>query len=164
MGFTEKAVKHFGLTVDFREAGFILPDGKMLDFSGRHWDRHVPGGWRTVSHDDLLEADEDEPSSMEEIAGKYGMIRIYQCYGAEILSAPTGAQWKKLKELFEYCLFEKQSKAAYRLDLVDGYNQYDTVTIDDYESFGDAKKRVIAFFKKICDCKTGFEPCCGRGD
>jgi hypothetical protein len=32
----ETAKKHFGTTQDLREAGYILPDGTMLDFSGRH--------------------------------------------------------------------------------------------------------------------------------
>ena len=31
-----KAKKHFGTTEDFREAGWILPDGSMLDFSGKN--------------------------------------------------------------------------------------------------------------------------------
>ena len=30
----EAAVERFGVTSDFREAGFVLPDGSMLDFSG----------------------------------------------------------------------------------------------------------------------------------
>ena len=32
----DTAKKKFGLTSDLREAGYILPDGTMLDFSGRH--------------------------------------------------------------------------------------------------------------------------------
>ena len=31
------AIKNHGLTRNINEAGYILPDGKMLDFSGRHW-------------------------------------------------------------------------------------------------------------------------------
>ena len=32
--FRQKAVKQFGITDDFTRAGYLLPDGKMLDFSG----------------------------------------------------------------------------------------------------------------------------------
>ena len=32
----DTAKNKFGLTSDIREAGYILPDGTMLDFSGRH--------------------------------------------------------------------------------------------------------------------------------
>jgi hypothetical protein len=34
-GFNKLAIKHYGLTDNPSEAGFILPEGKMLDFSGR---------------------------------------------------------------------------------------------------------------------------------
>ena len=34
-GVRSKAIKEIGLTSDFREAGYILEDGKMLDFSGK---------------------------------------------------------------------------------------------------------------------------------
>jgi len=33
----QKAVNHFGVTDNPREAGYILPDGRLLDFSGRHY-------------------------------------------------------------------------------------------------------------------------------
>ena len=51
-----RAKKEFGITDDFREAGFILPSGEMLDFSNRQREeRSFPGkverGWRTIEHD-----------------------------------------------------------------------------------------------------------------
>lgn len=36
----QKLVQEHGLTRDFREAGYILPDGRMVDFSGRHHSNH----------------------------------------------------------------------------------------------------------------------------
>lgn len=48
----------FGLTKDVREAGYILPDGKMLDFSGRHEgaaDQDVRGA-RSVDHSQVTDA------------------------------------------------------------------------------------------------------------
>lgn len=32
-----QAKEHFGVTRDFREAGYVLPDGSMLDMTGRHY-------------------------------------------------------------------------------------------------------------------------------
>ena len=32
----QRAIAHFGVTDDIREAGFLTPTGKFLDFSGRH--------------------------------------------------------------------------------------------------------------------------------
>ena len=34
---TQIAKEHFGITLDPREAGYILENGEMLDFSGRHY-------------------------------------------------------------------------------------------------------------------------------
>jgi len=34
--YINKAIEHFGLTDDPNEAGYILPDGTMLDFSGKN--------------------------------------------------------------------------------------------------------------------------------
>lgn len=46
------AKKYFGTTNDLRECGFILPDGSMLDLSGRHngAEESVISGRRTVDH------------------------------------------------------------------------------------------------------------------
>lgn len=49
------AKKRFGRTFDLREAGYILPDGVMLDFSGRHEmepgsDTSYLAGYRSVDH------------------------------------------------------------------------------------------------------------------
>lgn len=46
------AKKYFGTTNDLRECGFILPDGSMLDLSGRHngAEESVISGRRTVYH------------------------------------------------------------------------------------------------------------------
>jgi len=48
----DAAKKMFGVTNDMRECGFILPDGTMLDFSGKHKtdDKASLDGRRTVYH------------------------------------------------------------------------------------------------------------------
>ena len=50
--------RHFGTTSDPRVCGYILPNGKMLDFSGAHWtdDHKAPQpGHRKVDHRDIRE-------------------------------------------------------------------------------------------------------------
>jgi hypothetical protein len=32
----KEAKERFGITYNLKEAGYVLPDGSMLDFSGRH--------------------------------------------------------------------------------------------------------------------------------
>ncbi len=54
----EQAKKLFGTTRDVREAGYVLPDGSMLDFSGRHLmnpssDTSFLRGRRTLDHRDI---------------------------------------------------------------------------------------------------------------
>ena len=36
MNIQEAAKQYFGVTTDYKEAGYILPDGSMLDLSGKH--------------------------------------------------------------------------------------------------------------------------------
>ncbi len=56
--FFEQAKKLFGTTYDIREAGYVLPDGSMLDFSGRHLmnpgsDTSFLRGRRTTDHREI---------------------------------------------------------------------------------------------------------------
>ena len=51
----DTAKRKFGETKDIREAGYVLPDGVMLDFSGRHEldpgsDSSFLAGRRTTDH------------------------------------------------------------------------------------------------------------------
>jgi len=46
-----KAKAEFGVTEDFDEAGYILPDGEMLDFSGKN--QGAIGRDREVDHREI---------------------------------------------------------------------------------------------------------------
>jgi len=49
-----KTVKEeFGITFNIREAGFLLPDGELLDFSGRKWGMGKVGGQRLLDHTEI---------------------------------------------------------------------------------------------------------------
>ena len=48
------AEQHFGTTYKISEAGYLLTDGRLLDFSGKH--EGGPGGYRTVDHRDITDA------------------------------------------------------------------------------------------------------------
>ena len=47
----ERAVEEFGTTTRFSEAGYLLPDGQMLDFSGKN--DGGPKGARTIDHREI---------------------------------------------------------------------------------------------------------------
>lgn len=101
----------FGTTNDIREAGYILPDGSMLDFSGRHQvegDASFLNGDRTVDHREIADIAydaEDNETGIKTDLGDFldrGAIRIDSNAGAINLNvAPTKAQKDRLKRLIE---------------------------------------------------------------
>jgi len=110
----DTAKKKFGVTSDLREAGYILPDGTMLDFSGRHElfgadDRGISGR-RTTDHRGISqiayaydaegnEIDTGVETTMPDFIER-GAIRIDANAGTINLSVkPTAAQRKALQRL-----------------------------------------------------------------
>lgn len=99
----DRAVEIFGTTKDTKEAFYILPDGRMLDGSGRHWggDERDVAGQRQVDHQDINEALDSDASGSEalyEWMGKTGAMRFDQIVGiASIARDPTPEQLKVLK-------------------------------------------------------------------
>lgn len=107
----EATKKKFGTTKDINEAGYILPDGTMLDFSGRHWmdegqDTSHLAGSRAVDHRDIYEVgydkDEDETGFKTDMSDfiNRGAIRVHRSgnYSRINLSMePTAEQMKVLR-------------------------------------------------------------------
>lgn len=93
----ERAVENFGLTNDVREAFYVLPDGRMLDGSGRHWggDERSVAGQRQVDHSDISEVIDDASGAdaMYEWMGRTGAMRFDQIVGiASVARSPTKSQ------------------------------------------------------------------------
>lgn len=125
------AKKRFGRTFDLREAGYVLPDGSMLDFSGRH--EMKPGsdtsflrGDRTVDHryvKDLNYEPEDDggektgfKTDMADFINR-GAIRIDNKFGLINLSMkPTKDQKVILQRLIQ-----KNDGDVY-IDFADGWD------------------------------------------
>lgn len=107
----DAAKAKFGTTYDMREAGYILPDGSMLDFSGRHQvegDASFLNGDRTVDHREIADIaydNDDNETGINTDLGDFldrGAIRIDSNAGAINLNvAPTKAQKDRLKRLIE---------------------------------------------------------------
>lgn len=107
----DAAKAKFGTTYDMREAGYILPDGSMLDFSGRHQvegDTSFLNGDRTVDHREIADIaydSDDNDTGVTTDLGDFldrGAIRIDYNAGAINLNvAPTRAQKDRLKRLIE---------------------------------------------------------------
>ena len=110
----EAAKRHFGVTRDLREAAYILPDGAMLDFSGRHqmdpgMDSRDLAGRRTNDHRDIkqlnYEADGNTPSGLDVHMADFierGAIRIDANSGVINMSVkPTREQRLMLQRLIQ---------------------------------------------------------------
>ncbi len=77
--WTERAIEHFGTTTKPHEAGFILYDGQMLDFSGGVADT------RQIDHSEIYQIYTDE--EINEANKKYrygGIIQLFQIYSNAI--------------------------------------------------------------------------------
>lgn len=118
----------FGTTNDIREAGYILPDGTMLDFSGRHmidegYDASHLAGRRAVDHRAIYEVGYDKEendtgfeTNMQDFIGR-GAIRIDANAGSINLSmTPTPAQARVLRNLI------MRNDGDVTVDFGDGYN------------------------------------------
>ena len=137
------AKERFGVTNDVRECGFILPDGSMLDFSGRHdmdagADQTDIRGRRTVEHDDIrilnYEADKNTINGNNFSRKSFitdGAIRVsYSPTGwsnINLLIRPTNEQVKALG------LFIRQSNGNVIVEIGDGddslsYGEYDNAS------------------------------------
>ena len=115
----EEAVRYFGLTKNYRTAGYILTDGSMLDFSGAHWldrDFYSDGeiqAWkkqnqvRQADHEDIAEVVmkyDDSISDNRKYFMKLGAIRVSpEAPGFNVLTdiEPTSDQYRALKGFIE---------------------------------------------------------------
>lgn len=79
--YISKAIEHFGLTDDPQEAGYILPDGTMLDFSGKNEgnpDNAVyRAGMRSRDHREIRFAlTDDFPGGIQGTEGMNAFMRL----------------------------------------------------------------------------------------
>lgn len=103
----ETALKdHFGVTKNPELAGYMLTDGTMLDFSGKHWGE--PGdGVREVDHRDITELEDvfgDMDGNKAVVAMlSGGEIRLSpESGGINLEKAPTSSQKSALRRYFNH--------------------------------------------------------------
>ena len=92
----------FGITDDFREAGYMIPDGRMLDFSGKS--EGGLAGTRSYDHRQInIVFDESFEKSYEPMIQfmKEGNIRIVND-ALDILVLPTENQFKTIAKFVKY--------------------------------------------------------------
>lgn len=140
----ERAVENFGLTNDVREAFYVLPDGRMLDGSGRHWggDERDVAGQRQVDHSDISEVIDDASGAdaMYEWMGRTGAMRFDQIVGiASVARPPTKAQLDVLN---------RANRGKY---LALSLNTPEGRIVDDVEFESASKAKIQDFFDKALE-------------
>lgn len=108
----------FGITNDIRECGYILPDGSMLDFSGRHTlnvgtDSSHLAGRRSIDHREISNIGwtrdgntKNFDISMEDFI-RCGAIRVHveRTYSRiNLFKKPTNEQISILKRIIQYSM------------------------------------------------------------
>lgn len=96
--------KHFGTTWNFNVAGYMLTDGKMLDFSGKHWG-DTTSKTRQVDHRDIQEVLDSEYNGFDTMVNMIsnGNIRLMpESGGINLAVKPTKNQRTVLRRYIEY--------------------------------------------------------------
>jgi len=97
----ETAIKVFGTTGDYNEAGYLLPDGQLLDFSGKR-EGGTPGT-RSYDHRDIGRAGgPGGTEGMMDFAADTGAIRMSVNSGTgffDIYSRPTAVQRRIMNDI-----------------------------------------------------------------
>lgn len=110
----KKAKDHFGLTNDISEAGYVLPDGSLLDLTGRHYSggyiKDNKGFWklgpnekqdylkgtRSVDHRELDFMDEGGTEGMRKFMNEGKALRLNPGTGFDTTFIPTDKQLIKV--------------------------------------------------------------------
>ena len=146
----DELADHFGTTDDYAVAGFILPDGRMLDFSGKkQYGRQYAGG-REVYHNevgDVLDLKTDTSPRIEMVSN--GNIRLVpEVNGINLSQKPTAQQKEALRGFIEYhngdIHVDIDNVAGRTLESFGYYNGASTskilADIDNYFKTGEAPK------------------------
>lgn len=140
--------KHFGTTKNFNFPGYMLKDGTMLDFSGKHWGNPRPES-REVDHREIAEVlgtDYNGTDAMVNMIGN-GNIRLMPEVGGICLSKmPTDDQFKALYDYVYYHLHHGDREITVDFDEPGG----DTVASRFYDNDvtpGEVLRDIEAYFK-----------------
>ena len=109
----QKAESHFRTTKNYDVAGYLLTDGKMLDFSGKHWG-DTSSTYRQVDHRDIWEVweyeDFDGTEEMVNLIGNGNIRHMPESGGINLAVKPNAAQSKPYIWRGVFTLTEKTEK------------------------------------------------------
>lgn len=92
--------EHFGTTKNYDVAGYLLRDGEMLDFSGKHWG-DTRSTFRQVDHRDIQEVLDDRGDNgvgaMVDMISNGNIRLMPETGGINLSRMPNGLQAKELR-------------------------------------------------------------------
>ena len=124
--------KHFGTTGNFKVAGYLLPDGNLLDFSGKHWGDTTSRS-RQVDHRDVsevLERGNNGINDMVDMIGS-GAIRLMPEIGGINLAVYPTEKQRRVLSLYIRQMLATEEQVIIDYDSVGG----DTVHSRVYEKY-----------------------------
>ena len=117
--------KHFGTTGNFRVAGYLLTDGKLLDFSGKHWG-DTTSRMRQVDHRDVSEVLNRGNNGIDDMVDMIGNgnIRLMpEVGGINLAVYPNEKQRRVLSTYINYML-NTEGEVVIDYDAVGGDTVY----------------------------------------
>lgn len=102
MNAIDIAIKHFGITRNIKEAGYLLTNGKFLDLSEKN--NGGTGGYRSADHRDINVCYEDKGNTESLIAFmNEGNIRLCpETGGIDLSVKPNEQQKTALRDFINY--------------------------------------------------------------
>jgi hypothetical protein len=129
--------KHFGVTGNFRVAGYLLPNGKLLDFSGKHWGDTTSRS-RQVDHRDVnevLDRGNNGFSSMVDMIGS-GNIRLMPETGGINLAVYPNEKQRRVLSIYIKQMLATEGQVIVDYDAVGGDTVYSRV----YEKYASSEQ------------------------
>lgn len=129
--------KHFGVTGNFRVAGYLLPNGKLLDFSGKHWGGTTSRS-RQVDHRDVnevLDRGNNGYSSMVDMIGS-GNIRLMPETGGINLAVYPNEKQRRVLSIYIKQMLATEGQVIVDYDAVGGDTVYSRV----YEKYASSEQ------------------------
>ena len=122
---TKDLEKHFGTTGNFRVAGYLLTDGKLLDFSGKHWG-DTTSRMRQVDHRDVGEVLNRGNNGIDDMVDMIGSgnIRLMPEIGGINLAVYPNEKQRKVLSVYINYMLNTEGQVIIDYDAVGGDTVY----------------------------------------
>ena len=122
---TKDLEKHFGTTGNFKVAGYLLTDGKLLDYSGKHWGDTTSRS-RQVDHRDVQEVLGRGNNGIDDMVDMIGSgnIRLMPEIGGINLAVYPNEKQRKVLSVYINYMLNTEGQVIIDYDAVGGDTVY----------------------------------------